>query len=71
MQFYLASIYVISIMLCQGLAGKLFSKISNDFKKYPNLFKSARTLNRLAYVPLFNTFYFVSIFYYCVKNKCF
>lgn len=71
MIFWVLSIYFISIMLCQILGEKLLQKIIHNIPRYPNILQAIKVLNKVAYIPLLNTVYFV-VYYICVvKNKIF
>jgi hypothetical protein len=40
----------------------------NNLKYYPNIIDAIRTLNQVAYIPIFNTVYALIIGFYYFKN---
>lgn len=67
--FYLLSIYILSLMLCQIMTNTLADRVKrNNLKYYPNIIDAIRTLNQVAYIPIFNTFYALIIGFYYFKN---
>jgi hypothetical protein len=39
-----------------------------ELRNYPNIIDAIRTLNQVAYIPIFNTLYATIIGYYYFKN---
>ena len=56
-------------MLCQIMTNTLMDKVKqNNLRYYPNIIEAIRTLNQVAYIPIFNTLYATIIGYYYFKN---
>ncbi len=67
--FYILSIYLFSVMLCQAMSSTLVDRLKHkELRKYPNIIDAIRTLSQVSYIPFFNTLYAFIIGYYYFRN---